>query len=210
MRLSKLVENFWKLKPGKTYRCKYPGHSDHYQDHVQIGEYFSEHLNGYTRASIWLLHNNPISIYIPEAGMILVSDCGYKTMLTYSRLNAILLDRGFSFFRIFTGEYRYGFMRDTERDMFYIMPPRGYLAINLATREVSPGGGLNWLFAIPGEFFQEFEKTARYLSRRYGVTIRDIVCGIPRDVERRLKEQTKEKIGFFRLFSVAANGNGRN
>ena len=106
------------------------------------------------------------------------------------------------------GWYVYGFMRDYEKDMYYLMPERGYLVINLMTREVRKEDGELPHLAIPGEYFPEFEKTVRYLGRKYGLNLKKIICGdIPQEVRAKLRRKTLEKIGFIR-FLAAVNGDG--
>jgi len=198
MKVSDLVWRFWHLKPGKTYRCRYPGHDRHYQDEVvAVNE-------GEWSRSVWLLHGHDIAVYYPQQELVVADDWGYRTNLTYSRLNAIFWRVGLSFFRVFLcGFFVYGFMRDHETDTYYLMPPGG-LKIHLRTREVRQGDGDEMpLLRIPGYFFGEFEKTIRYLGRRYGLTLDRILSGdIPREVERRLRRRTKEKIGLIRLLGT--------
>ena len=209
--LSKLVDYFWNMIPGKSYKCKYPGHDNHYQDEVRILRVpIGSSRTMWSLVSQWLLHGHIIAEYYPVDGVVQVSDCGYPTNLTYARLNAIFWDKDFSFSRMYLdhGWYVYGFMHDCAKDVYYLMPSGGKLVINLATREVrKEGGGLPHL-AIPGEYFLEFEKMARYLGRKYGLSLGQIICGdIPQEVEGRLKRKTREKIGFIRLLA-AVNGDG--
>lgn len=198
MKVSDLVERFWSLRSGVSYRCKYLGHERHYQDEV-VAYQASDGPR-----SVWLLHGHDIAVYYPRQELVVADDWGYKTNLTYSRLNAIFWRVGLSFFRMFLcGFFVYGFMRDHETDTYYLMPPGG-LKIHLRTREVRHGDGDEmFLLRIPGYFFDEFEKTVRYLGKKYELTLDRILSGdIPREVERRLRRRTKEKIGLIRLLGT--------
>jgi len=203
-----LVDNFWNMRPGKSYKCRRPEHEDHYQDEVRILRVPIG--SKYELISWWLLHGHAIVRYIPSENVVWVSDCGYPTNLTYARLNAIFWNKGFSFFRMYLdhGWYVYGFMHDHVKEIYYLMPKGGKLVINLATREVRKEGGELPHLAIPNEYFPEFESMVRYLGRKYGLNLSRIIYGdIPGEVESRLKRKTREKIGFMR-FLVAVNGNG--
>ena len=198
MKVSDLVERFWSLRSGVSYRCKYLGHERHYQDEV-VAYQASDGPR-----SVWLLHGHDIAVYYPRQELVVADDWGYKTNLTYSRLNAIFWRVGLSFFRMFLcGFFVYGFMRDHETDTYYLMPPGG-LKMCLRTRKVESFHGDGALpLKIPGYFFDEFDKTIRYLGRRYGLGLEIILRGdIPEEVQRKLRKRTKEKVGLIRLLGT--------
>jgi len=190
---AELVDNFWRGVPGRSFRCKYHW-GDHYQDEVKILDICGE------PEVVWLLHGHEIAIYRPGTRDLRVSDCGYATRTTYSRLSAILCRIGFNAFRC--ARLGAAFIEDEERHMVYMMPPREYLYIDLDTRSVW-ARKLGWFVALPSDlFYPEFYRLALYLKKKYWLHVSDIFHGsIPEEIRMRLKRKTLERIGMLRMMA---------
>jgi len=84
-----LLDAFFSFKEARNWRCKYPPHGGrHWQDEIVVVE---DPVREAKRAA-WLLHGERIaSLEERGEGKLLLSltDAGYPTLTTVSRLNAI-------------------------------------------------------------------------------------------------------------------------
>jgi hypothetical protein len=85
--MDRLLESFFSFKPAASWPCRYHGGA-HRQDEVAVSALGTEHAT-----AEWRLHGNPIArlAKAPSGTQLLeLSDAGWPTPTTMSRLNAIL------------------------------------------------------------------------------------------------------------------------
>lgn len=193
MRWIDLVDKFWRRKRG---RCGYTLRG-YYRDVVDINEYGEV---------IYMLHGHAIAVWFVDENRLGVSDCGYVTQTTYSRLSAIVGRIGFTAFRT----CGVGFLKDERRNIYYPMG-KYMLSIDLDTGEVKhlcngvevKAFHLNEeMFSLVWRLYRKFKKNLTFsgvLDCRFD----------PEDLERR-RMKTKEEVALYtiyrRLFSRWGDG----
>jgi hypothetical protein len=176
-----LGDYFWSKKNKKYgYLGKYWDRSP-YRDEVWV--------NCAEDAVFYYLHGHAIAVWRFKEGKLEVSDCGYATQTTYSRLDMILSEIDFHAFR----HYGLGFIKDCKKGLYY--PMLGRREIDLNTRIVTNGDG-GMAYVLDSDTFWLAEDLYHTL-RRYGVLFSSIVSGnirLTEEEERRLRRRTRERI----------------
>jgi len=176
-----LGDYFWSRRNKKYgYLGKYWERSP-YRDEVWV--------NCAEDAVFYCLHGHAIAVWRFKEGKLEVSDCGYVTQTTYSRLDMILSKIGFHAFR----HHGLGFIKDLERDLYY--PMFGRRVIDLNTRAVmNEDGGM--AYVLDSDTFWLAEDLYHTLHR-YGVLFGSIVGGnirLSEKEEKKLRRRTRERI----------------
>jgi hypothetical protein len=176
-----LGDYFWSRRNKKYgYLGKYWDRSP-YRDEVWV--------NHVEEAVFYYLHGHAIAVWRFEEGKLEVSDCGYVTQTTYSRLDMILSKIGFHAFR----HHGLGFIKDCKKGLYY--PMFGRREIDLNTRIVTDGDG-GMAYVLDSDTFWLAENLYHTL-RRYGILFGSIVGGnirLSEEEERKLRRRTRERI----------------